>query len=282
MTGLRAACVRNPFPPLPFLPAESKPPRTMTALSHSSAQLPHPGWPAPTNRPVIGASACLLGQRVRYDGDHRYDPYLVEVLAKEWDLLPICPEVECGMGVPREPIHLVGDPAAPRLIGRESGVDHTRHMQRWVDRRLTELAAVPLSGFVCKSKSPSSGMRNVKVLLSDGSVQRVGVGLFARGLMARFPFLPVIDEVGLATAPERTRFVRGVRTVHHLRRCTTPAALVAFLRQRRASLLHEAPHLASQLEELLASSSFLPWESLWQRSAELLLVANDTLADGPF
>ncbi len=235
---------------------------------------PHPA----SGRPKVGVSACLLGLRVRYDGDHRRHAYLAEVAAREWDLLPVCPEVECGMGVPREPIRLVGDPSAPRLVGRESGEDHTARMEAWAARRLAGMAAEPLCGFVFKSKSPSSGLRDVKVLLEDGSVRRTGVGLFARLFTARFPFLPVIDELGLGDPGQRQRFLDQVCTVHRLRHLGTPAALLSFLRARRAAVRRAAPHLAPRLEGLLAASPSLPWDALWQRCAELVLAAG-RLAD---
>ncbi|HZA13326.1 MAG TPA: DUF523 domain-containing protein, partial [Myxococcaceae bacterium] len=114
------------------------------------------------DRPRVGISACLLGHAVRWDGAHKRDGWLVDVLGPRVEWVPVCPEMEVGLGVPREPIRLVGDPRAPRLIS-ESGNDLTERMQSWVRRRTGELAALALAGYVLKSNSPSCGARRVRV-----------------------------------------------------------------------------------------------------------------------
>ena len=111
----------------------------------------------------LGVSICLLGERVRYDGGHKLDRFLVNTLGPFVEWVPVCPEFEIGLGVPRESLRLVGGPEAPRLVAKKSGHDYTERMQAWARERLEELAAVKLHGFIFKKNSPSSGLFRVRV-----------------------------------------------------------------------------------------------------------------------
>ena len=102
----------------------------------------------------IGISSCLLGNPVRFDGGHKRDRYITDTLGMYFDFVPVCPEVECGLPVPRESMRLVGDPASPRLIAGKSGADHTERMLDWARKRVERLAGDGLCGFIFKSKSP--------------------------------------------------------------------------------------------------------------------------------
>jgi uncharacterized protein YbgA (DUF1722 family)/uncharacterized protein YbbK (DUF523 family) len=158
----------------------------------------------------LGISSCLLGENVRYNGGHKLDRYLHDTLGPFVQWVPVCPEVECGLGIPREAMRLVGDPEAPRLLTSKSGVDHTERMRRWGDRRLEELAGEDLCGFVFKSASPSSGLKGVKVYDEHGSPSRRGVGMFARAFTERFPLLPVEDDGRLNDPGLRENFIERV------------------------------------------------------------------------
>lgn len=142
----------------------------------------------------IGISACLLGENVRYDGGHRHDPYLTDTLGRYFAWVPVCPEVEYGLSIPREAMRLVGDPEAPRLVTIRTRVDHTEGMLAWAARKLDELADEELCGFIFKGKSPSSGMAAVKVYNEAGMASKKGVGIFAGAFMKRFPLLPAEEE----------------------------------------------------------------------------------------
>jgi len=142
----------------------------------------------------IGISQCLLGERVRHDGGHKRDGFLIETLGRDVEWVPVCPEVEVGMGVPREKIRLVGDPRSPRLVTLTSGIDHTEAMERFSHRRIRELEALDLSGYVFKASSPSCGIREVPLLNAQGEDTSDGVGLFARAFIEHFPDMPVEDE----------------------------------------------------------------------------------------
>jgi uncharacterized protein YbbK (DUF523 family) len=146
--------------------------------------------------PVIrlGVSTCLLGERVRYDGGHKLDRFLVNTLGQFVEWVPVCPEVEMGMPIPREAVRLVGDPAAPRLVAPKSGADHTERMQAWARKRLDQLAALDLSRFVLTKDSSSLGPVSVKAHNQRGMAARTGTGIFPRELMNRFPLLPLEEE----------------------------------------------------------------------------------------
>ena len=147
-----------------------------------------------TPRLRIGISQCLLGDHVRYDGGHKRDGFLIEALSRHVEWVPVCPEVEVGMGTPREAIRLVGDPRTPRLITITTGIDHTDAMNCFARQRVRELEAMDLSGFVFKSASPSCGIEGGPLFNTQGVETPDGVGLFARTFMAHFPLIPVEEE----------------------------------------------------------------------------------------
>jgi FdhD protein len=162
----------------------------------------------------LGISACLIGQEVRYDGGHKKDEYLTTVLGPTVEFVPVCPEVEMGLGTPREPMNLVRRGGSLRMITVDSGIDHTDTLRRWVAERLEALAAEHLSGYVLKADSPSCGMEQVKTFDGDGVRLRDDRGLFAAALMERFPQLPVEDERRLSDPAVREAFMRRVTAYH--------------------------------------------------------------------
>ncbi|HEV8586207.1 MAG TPA: DUF523 domain-containing protein [Methylomirabilota bacterium] len=167
----------------------------------------------PEEKVRLGVSACLLGEAVRWDGGHKRDAIVVELLGPRVTWVPVCPEVELGLGVPRPPIQLAGDARAPRLVVAETGADLTARMRRFAEARLDELARLGLDGYVLKARSPSCGPAGVPV---HGTAGATGAGLFAAALAARFPDLPAEDEDGLADPAVRARFLE--RAVARARR----------------------------------------------------------------
>ena len=155
----------------------------------------------------LGISSCLLGNKVRFDGGHKLDPFLVHTLGEWVEYVPVCPEVESGFPVPREAFRLVGDPERPRLVTRQTGVDATPRMERWIAGKLPELERLGLCGFIFKSQSPSSGMERVKVYNDKGVAEKKGRGIFARALMERLPLLPVEEEGRLQDIHLRENFI---------------------------------------------------------------------------
>lgn len=158
----------------------------------------------------IGISSCLLGENVRYDGRHKHDKYLTDTLGEFVEWVPVCPEVECGLSVPREAMMLMGDPDGPRLITISSGIDHTDRMKEWASIRLKELEADDICGFIFKGRSPSSGYRGVKVYSSSGMPARNGTGIFAGMFIRHFPLIPVEDDERLHDPALREAFIERV------------------------------------------------------------------------
>ena len=83
----------------------------------------------------LGISTCLLGEKVRYDGGHKWDHYLTDTLGQYVEYIPVCPEVECGFGIPREPFRLVGDCENPHLVTSRTNHDHTERMIQWAKKK---------------------------------------------------------------------------------------------------------------------------------------------------
>ncbi|QTA93275.1 YbgA family protein [Desulfonema magnum] len=158
----------------------------------------------------LGISSCLLGHKVRYDGGHKRDRFLTDTLGKYVEYVPVCPETDCGMGVPRETLRLVGSPDAPRLMTTRTKQDRTEQMIRWASERVRTLEHEELCGFIFKKDSPSSGMERVKVYSEKGGMSKTGVGIFARMFMEHFPLLPVEDEGRLHDPKLRENFIERI------------------------------------------------------------------------
>lgn len=165
----------------------------------------------------LGISACLLGQEVRFDGGHKRDRFLTDELGKYVDWVPVCPEVEVGMGTPREPLQLVRVRGTTRMTTINTGIDYTDRMKEWARARVELLAREDLDGYVLKSKSPSCGVWNVKVACLDGSIAIDGRGLFASVLLVRFPSLPVEEEGRLDDPAARADFMERVLAYKRLK-----------------------------------------------------------------
>ena len=225
----------------------------------------------------LGVSACLLGQEVRYDGGHKWDRFLTDTLGRYVEFVPVCPEVECGLPVPREAMRLVGDPQQPRLVTVRSGVDHTERMLTWAARRVQELAREDLCGFIFKSDSPSSGMERVKVYGPSGSPVKTGVGLFARVFMEHFPLLPVEEEGRLHDPRLRENFIEAVFTLKRFREVLAErggrGSLVEFHTRHKLLLRAHSPEHLRRMGQLIAQADALPVPELYDRYQELLLAA---------
>lgn len=209
------------------------------------------------NRIRVGVSSCLLGNKVRYDGQHKLDRFITDTLSKWCDFVPVCPEVECGLPIPRESMHLEGDPRSPRLITLKTKIDHTERMDRWMTQRLEELAGEDLAAFIFKTKSPSSGLRNIKVYSPEGPpVSLHGQGLFAAGFTRRFPDIPVEDEGRLCDPVLRENFVETIFVMQRWRdgvRDGGPGSLTDFHARHKYTLMAHSPALLRDLGKLAAA-----------------------------
>ena len=158
----------------------------------------------------LGISRCLLGDEVRFDGGHKRDNFLTGVFGRYVEWVPVCPEVEAGLGTPREAMRLVGDPRHPRLVTIRSGTDHTQALVRMTDDRIEDLKKLELSGYVFKKDSPSCGIERVRLYNEHGMPSRNGVGLFARAFIEEFPLIPVEEEGRLCDPSLRENFIERV------------------------------------------------------------------------
>lgn len=225
----------------------------------------------------IGISSCLLGQEVRFDGGHKHDTLITETLGRFFQWVPVCPEMEIGLGTPRESLRLVGITESPRLIAPRSGHDHTERMNRWAKGRLDQLQALELHGYILKKDSPSCGMERVRVYGESGRPQKNGRGLFAAALLERFPLLPVEEEGRLHDLPIRENFVEQVFAYH---RWTSfrggqprPRDLVAFhMRHKLALLAHDEPTYR-RMGRLVARAGSTNMGVLLEAYGELLMTA---------
>jgi uncharacterized protein YbgA (DUF1722 family)/uncharacterized protein YbbK (DUF523 family) len=243
-----------------------------------------PAWRSPDLPIRVGISSCLLGEAVRYDGGHQKDAYITGVLADHFTWVPVCPELEVGMGVPREPIRLVGDAAAPRLVGVTSGADHTARMTAFARRRVDELRGLALSGYILKRASPSCGLERVKVHAGAGPPARTGTGLFARALTDALPLLPVEEEGRLNDARLRDNFITRVfayRRLAALRESRPgPAAVVEFHTAHKFLLLAHSPAAYARLGRLVAEPARPPrarWLDAYGRAFMEALAARTTI-----
>ena len=223
-------------------------------------------------------SACLLGEKVRYDGGHKRDLFLIETLGPFVEWVRVCPEADCGLPVPREAMRLVGDPKHPRLVTNKIGVDHTERMERWAKARLEELSGLDLCGYICKKDSPSSGMERVKVYGGgDGIPTRTGAGVFTRMFMERFPRIPVEEEGRLTDPVLREMFIERVFCLRRFRdlfaRPLSRGALVDFHTDHKLLLLsHDRGHY-EEMGRLVAGAKSVPIETLYRNYGEIFMAS---------
>jgi uncharacterized protein YbgA (DUF1722 family)/uncharacterized protein YbbK (DUF523 family) len=225
----------------------------------------------------LGISSCLLGAKVRYDGGHRWDRFITDTLGWYVEFVPVCPEVESGLPVPREAMRLVGDPEKPHLLTVRTGIDHTDRLSTWAQKRVEELAEQDLCGFIFKSKSPSSGMERVKVYNDQAVPAAVGVGIFARIFKARFPLLPVEDEGRLHDPVLRENFIERLFCYQRWRELVAQGAsrgaLVTFHTRHKLQIMSHSPKHYRELGKLVAQAGETPITQTYDRYQNLFMEA---------
>jgi uncharacterized protein YbgA (DUF1722 family)/uncharacterized protein YbbK (DUF523 family) len=224
----------------------------------------------------MGVSSCLLGNQVRFDGGHKHDRYITGTLGNYFEFVPVCPEVECGLSIPRESMRLVGNPKSPRLVTGKSGVDLTEQMNEWAGNRVSELAKENLCGFIFKSKSPSSGMERVKVYDANNVPSAIGVGLFARKFKERFPLLPLEEEGRLHDSILRENFIESVFVYQRWRDTVeefTAGSLVTFHTEHKLILRAHSEKHYRELGRIVANAGTLDAEQLFSAYQENLMAA---------
>ncbi|MEW6720760.1 MAG: DUF523 and DUF1722 domain-containing protein [Thermodesulfobacteriota bacterium] len=232
----------------------------------------------PPGGPIrILISSCLLGEKVRYDGSHKRDPFLTETLGRFVEFVPVCPEVECGFPVPREAMRLKGNPDAPRLVGAGTGTDFTDLMLSYGRKKLRNLEESDLSGYICKKDSPTSGMERVKVFGADGVPAKVGAGLFTKAFMEHFPLIPVEEEGRLQDPILREMFIERMFTLRRfresLRRGKSRGNLAGFHTDHKMLILAHGRTRYTEMGQLVGRSKDLPPDELYERYQRLLMEA---------
>jgi uncharacterized protein YbgA (DUF1722 family)/uncharacterized protein YbbK (DUF523 family) len=214
----------------------------------------------------VGVSSCLLGAKVRYDGGHKRDRYLTDVIGDWVQWVPVCPEVEVGMPTPRPTIRLEGSEEVVRLVEPKSREDWTERMEQWSDGRIDGLMEAQLDGYVLKRASPSCGMERVKVWSGAGMPAKSGVGVFARVLMDRWPNLPVEEEGRLNDPVLRENFIVRIFCRHRWRRLLRDggrrADLVAYHTAHKMLLQSHTEAGYRRLGRLVASLGTRPDEEV--------------------
>jgi len=204
-----------------------------------------------TEKILIGVSSCLLGNPVRYDGGHKHDRYITDILGQYFEFLPVCPEVECGLPVPRETMRLVGNPEQPRLLTTRTGVDLTEQMQKFCGTKIMELETAELCGFIFKKDSPSSGLFRVN--------------------------LPLEEEGRLNDANLRENFIERVFCYHRWKKFVANQAtykeLIKFHARHKLQLMAHNPKLLSAMGKLVASGKTVPPAELMDNYCQLLMTA---------
>ncbi|MFA6619232.1 MAG: DUF523 and DUF1722 domain-containing protein [Candidatus Neomarinimicrobiota bacterium] len=208
----------------------------------------------------IGISSCLLGNKVRFDGQHKLNRFLRDELGPFVEWVPVCPEMECGMPVPREALRLIGkDPETARLFTNKTFVDKTEQMLDFTYPKLNELEKENLRGFVFKTKSPTSGMRGVKIYSEKGVPERHGSGIFAREFMKRFPNIPVEDEGRLHDPGIRENFIEKIyiydRWLTYCENDGSIAGFISFHTRHKYTFMAHAPALLKTAGKIVAASS---------------------------
>lgn len=223
----------------------------------------------------VGASACLLGEAVRFDGGHKQDAYIRGTLSQYFELVPVCPEVAIGLGTPRQPIRLVGDPAMPRAVGvRNPQLDVTAELEEYGRRMGRELS--DLSGYILKRASPSCGMERVKLYKPNGvPVGKSASGIYARVFMEEQPLLPMEEEGRLGDPVLRENFIQRVFVYHRWQTLVqsnlTPAKLVEFHARHKLMVMAHSQTAAKTLGQLVANAGIEPMDQIAPKYIEALM-----------
>jgi uncharacterized protein YbgA (DUF1722 family)/uncharacterized protein YbbK (DUF523 family) len=223
----------------------------------------------------LGISSCLLGEKVRFDGGHKLDTLITETFGRYFTWIPVCPEMEIGLGTPRETLRLVSAGESSRLVAVKSGIDLTDKMSAWAAERLEQLAQLNLRGYILKKDSPSCGMERVRIYQGSGMPQRSGSGIYAAMLLRRFPMLPVEEEGRLHDAGLRENFVERVFACHRWLAFvdSKPAAgdLVKFHTRHKLTLSSHSDEHYRKLGQLVASAGKRKMAGVLEEYGRLLM-----------
>ncbi len=218
----------------------------------------------------IGISACVLGEKVRYDGGHKNSPFCSDVLANFVSYVPVCPELAIGLGIPRPAIRLMqkSDGEVRLVNNKDSSIDFTEKMHAFSDAKLPSLQQ--LSGYIVCAKSPSCGMERVRLVNEKGELQgKIATGLFTRRLMQAYPWLPVEEDGRLLDAELRENFITRVYAIHawqqQMQDGFSIGKLVSFHSQFKFLIMAHHPGAYRELGRLVANAKLFSPDELANR-----------------
>jgi len=244
---------------------------------------PNQAEPPRGHKPRLGISQCLLGEPVRYDGGHKLDPFLTNVLTPFVEWIPVCPEVEAGLGTPREAMCLMGNSDSPRLVTIHTKVDHTRLLQQYSRRRIRKLLASDLDGYIFKNNSPTCGIHRINVYNEKGQAARQGTGLFSYRVQQALPLLPIEEEGRLTNDTIRENFFERIFCYQRWKtllqhKPISRRAIVDFHIRHNCVLLAHSPSHYQRLGQLVAKAREYTPRDLTARYGPLFM---DTLKVKP-
>jgi uncharacterized protein YbgA (DUF1722 family)/uncharacterized protein YbbK (DUF523 family) len=225
----------------------------------------------------IGVSSSLLGKEVRYNGGHSLDRYITGTLSDYFTFVDVCPEVEAGLGIPRETLRLVGDPDAPRLMTTKTKKDFTETMQKWAKQRIKNFEKEDLCGFIFKKGSPSSGMERVRVYTERGMPSNRGSGMFARAFMDHFPLIPTEEDGRLNDSALRENFIERIFALRRWRLMVAERKsrgnIVAFHTAHKLQIMSHSVKHYSEMGRLVARGKELDIQSMYDQYEALFMQA---------
>ncbi|GAX62561.1 hypothetical protein SCALIN_C34_0112 [Candidatus Scalindua japonica] len=184
--------------------------------------------------------------------------FITDTLGQYFEFIPICPEVEIGLPIPREPMHLFGSAETPRLLTIKTGIDYTERMSTWAEKKLKKLEKENLCGFIFKSRSPSSGIGSVKVYTPSGGVTKTGKGLFGGAFIKHFPLIPVEDDGRLHNPRFRENFIERMFVLKRWQKLKKKGAsmkgLIDFHTDHKLLIMAHSPKHYSLLGSLIANT----------------------------
>ena len=211
------------------------------------------------NKIRVGISSCLLGEKVRYDGQHKLDRYLRDTLGRFIEWYPVCAETECGMPCPREAMNLYGMLDNPQLITVNTGQNLTKQMNDWITVKLREIKANDLSGFVLKKKSPSCALYDAKIYDKNNIPYSKVSGLFAKALSVNFPLIPLEDGSKLHNPAIRDNFIESIivysRWQEMIKQPLQKNSLEIFHQKHKLIIMAHAPSSTAELGKIASSEN---------------------------
>jgi len=228
-------------------------------------------------KPKIGVSACLLGQPFRHNGDPAEDQFLTNTLSKYVDWVSVCPEVEAGLGTPREPMELIGTPLNPTIISKQTRTNHTKTLKTYTDEKLNSRELESLSGYVFKTKSITCGINHIPITQENGSIESIGMGVFSRAFKSKYPLIPVTDERDLHNRALRLHFFEQVFCYYRWKKLmhsrVTKGSIVGFHTRHKYLLMAYSPKHYQSLGQLVAKSQDYDATALAYEYGEELMAA---------